>query len=426
MARITRKTLNIFSNGASNNGQFGSAQAGSPLTSTDPTVIQSLAAWASGWVSAVIGGQKLPPLEEFQGVSFVHSYMTAYMFQEGVPEWDTGTTYYQHSIVKKTGTYQIYGSKTDTNVGNALTDTTNWLLLQDLSAPSSAQVAYGLTTNSGNAYSVTTTPAVTAPTAGQLFEIKFNAANTGAATLNVGGSGAVGILDRDGNALTSGQIIANRDYLLIHNGTNFLISEGLNASSSYGTTTNATNAYSVTTSPSFNALTTGQTIFLKFNAVNTGAITLNPNSIGATTVQDIDGNAIAAGHIVTNRRYEVFFDGTNFILLGTYPGIKQNSQSAAYTTVMADNGGQIYHPSADTTARVWTIDSNANVPYPIGAAITFVNDTSAGVITIAITSDTLVLAGTGSTGSRTLSASGMATAVKKTATSWMISGSGLT
>ena len=106
--------------------------------------------------------------------------------------------------------------------------------------------------------------------------------------------------------------------------------------------------------------------------------------------------------------------------------VTQNSQSAAYTTVLGDAGKQIYHPGADTTARTWTIDSNANVAYPIGTVITFINDTSAGVITIAITSDTLVLAGAGTTGSRTLAASGIATAIKITSTRWMINGTGLT
>jgi hypothetical protein len=93
---------------------------------------------------------------------------------------------------------------------------------------------------------------------------------------------------------------------------------------------------------------------------------------------------------------------------------------------LSDGGKQIYHPGADTSARTWTIDSNANVAYPIGTAITFINDTSGGIITIAITSDTLVLAGTGSTGSRSLAASGMATAVKMTAVRWIISGAGIT
>lgn len=108
-----------------------------------------------------------------------------------------------------------------------------------------------------------------------------------------------------------------------------------------------------------------------------------------------------------------------------YLGVPQNSQSAAYTTVLTDAGKHIYHPSADTTARTWTIAANASVAYPIGTAITFVNDTSAGVITIAINSDTLVLAGAGTTGSRTLAANGIATAVKITSTRWMISGTGL-
>lgn len=116
-------------------------------------------------------------------------------------------------------------------------------------------------------------------------------------------------------------------------------------------------------------------------------------------------------------------DATNNI---GYLNIPQNSQSAAYTLVLGDSGKSIYHPSADTTARTWTIPANASVAYPIGTAITFINDTSAGAITISITSDTLVLAGTGSTGSRTLAASGMATAIKMTSTRWMISGSGLT
>lgn len=108
-----------------------------------------------------------------------------------------------------------------------------------------------------------------------------------------------------------------------------------------------------------------------------------------------------------------------------FRGLPQNSRSAVYTTVLADAGGHIYHPSADTTARTFTIDSNANVAYPLGTTLTFVNDSSAGVVTIAITSDTLVLAGAGTTGSRSLAANGIATAVKMTSTRWIINGTGL-
>lgn len=106
-----------------------------------------------------------------------------------------------------------------------------------------------------------------------------------------------------------------------------------------------------------------------------------------------------------------------------YPGIPQNSQSAAYTTVLADAQRHILHPSTDNNARTFTIAANASVAYPIGTAITFINEIN--TVTISITSDTLVLAGTGSTGSRTLAANGVATAIKVGTTRWYISGTGL-
>ena len=109
-----------------------------------------------------------------------------------------------------------------------------------------------------------------------------------------------------------------------------------------------------------------------------------------------------------------------------YREIPQNSQSVAYTLVAGDAGKHVFHPSADTTARIWTIPANASVAFPIGTAVTFVNQVSAGVITIAITTDTMRLAGPGTTGSRTLAANGVATALKVTATDWIISGTGLT
>lgn len=110
----------------------------------------------------------------------------------------------------------------------------------------------------------------------------------------------------------------------------------------------------------------------------------------------------------------------------TMAGIPQNSQSAAYTTILSDANKHILHPGSDASARNFTIDSNANVAYPIGTAITFVNGHGAGVVTIKITSDTMYLAGAGTTGDRTLAADGIATAIKISATVWLISGTGLT
>jgi len=104
----------------------------------------------------------------------------------------------------------------------------------------------------------------------------------------------------------------------------------------------------------------------------------------------------------------------------------QNSQVAAYTLVLSDSGKSLLHPSSDVTPRIWTIPANASVAFPLGTMVTFVNDNAAGAISIAITTDTMRLAGAGTTGTRTLAANGIATILKLTATSWIISGSGLT
>jgi hypothetical protein len=115
-------------------------------------------------------------------------------------------------------------------------------------------------------------------------------------------------------------------------------------------------------------------------------------------------------------------DGTDAV---GFRNIPQNSQSAAYTLVLADSGKHILHPASDANARTFTIPANSSVAYPIGTALTFINMTSE-VVTIAITTDTMYLSSAGTTGSRSLAQYGSATAIKITSTNWLISGSGLT
>jgi hypothetical protein len=105
-----------------------------------------------------------------------------------------------------------------------------------------------------------------------------------------------------------------------------------------------------------------------------------------------------------------------------YLGSPQNTQNGAYTTVMSDAGKHLYHTSG--SAHTWTIDSNANVAYPIGTILTFINESGGGVVTLAITSDTLRWGS--STGSRSLAANGTATAIKVASTTWRLTGDGIT
>lgn len=153
---------------------------------------------------------------------------------------------------------------------------------------------------------------------------------------------------------------------------------------------------------------------------------------GLTNPMTTVGDVILGGTAGAATRLAIGGQGTTAVSTGTtlsyidYVLIAQNAQSAAYTLVLTDRGKHIYHPVADTTARIFTIPANASVAFPIGSAVTFINDVGAGAITIAITTDTLVLFPAGTTGSRTLAAGGMATATKVTATRWVISGVGLT
>lgn len=142
MARITRKTSSVFGGSAGavalGVGQFGSAQALAPTFSTDPAVIQALAAWLGGWSDATLGGSKFPAIEDMNGVQYVQSYMMAYVLQEGIPEYDSGTPYYLNSIVKNPGSTQLFKSLTNANEGNALpaapASNANWGYLCDLGA----------------------------------------------------------------------------------------------------------------------------------------------------------------------------------------------------------------------------------------------------------------------------------------------------
>jgi hypothetical protein len=110
-----------------------------------------------------------------------------------------------------------------------------------------------------------------------------------------------------------------------------------------------------------------------------------------------------------------------------YIGLPQSATATTATLAIGDVGKHIY---VNTSGQTITIPAATSVAYPVGTTITFIAGPSASTVTIAITTDTMYLTGTGTTGSRTLAAHGMATAVKVSGTSssgvWYINGSGLT
>lgn len=85
-------------------------------------------------------------------------------------------------------------------------------------------IIYGTTTGSANAYVLTLGVSITSYTAGLTLRFKANFANTGAATLNVDGLGAVTIKKDTSVDLAANDIIVDQIVQVTYDGTNFQVS----------------------------------------------------------------------------------------------------------------------------------------------------------------------------------------------------------
>jgi hypothetical protein len=330
----------------------------------------------------------------------------------GVPSWATDTTTgtvtsvgmtapavftVSGSPVTTTGTLALTYSGTalpEVNGGTAQTTYTTGDLLYASGSNTLAKLAVGTT---GQVLKVT----AGAPAWGS------DSAGTGTVTsIDVSG-GTTGLTTSGGPITTSGTITLAGTLDAANGGTGVAnnAASTLTISGAYATTLTVTAATGVT-------LPTTGTL-----ATLAGTETLTNKTLTSPTLTTPALGTPASGDLSSCTA-----DGTDEV---GFKNIPQNSQSAAYTLVLADAGKHIFHPSGDANARTYTIPANASVAYPIGTALTFINMTEE-VVTIAITTDTMYLSSDGTTGSRSLAQYGSATAIKMTSTTWLISGSGLT
>jgi len=132
MAKLEVKLQKIFADitatGASGYQvtQFGSLKASAPLATIDPTVIQALTAYDYGFVNAIINGAP-PSIQDIDGLCRMLSIGVAYLQQAGIPEYNVNDEYKLGSFVSSTYG-SIYISVAASNIGNALTDETKWML----------------------------------------------------------------------------------------------------------------------------------------------------------------------------------------------------------------------------------------------------------------------------------------------------------
>lgn len=135
-----------------------------------------------------------------------------------------------------------------------------------------------------------------------------------------------------------------------------------------------------------------------FSGSTSGTAALQANAIAGTTTATLPTTTATLGYLE----------------------IPQNAQAGAYGLVLTDSGKHIYHALGDG-AQAITIPANASVAFPIGSAITIVND-SATSITVVITTDVLMYANVGAITTLTIPQYNQATILKVLATQWNASG----
>jgi hypothetical protein len=163
-------------------------------------------------------------------------------------------------------------------------------------------------------------------------------------------------------------------------------------------------------------------------ALGAGSVSLGSNTahpvdlvINGVSKMRVDGSGnfdFKAG-LVTNTGASAQQVGFNGI-----PNVGVTSSDYTFGAVLAlaeANWSAGYNGSGGNT---FTIPANSAKAWAVGTTLHIFNIGS-GTLTIALTSDTLKLAGTASTGSRTLAVNGVATAEKVASTTWIISGVGL-
>lgn len=109
-------------------------------------------------------------------------------------------------------------------------------------------------------------------------------------------------------------------------------------------------------------------------------------------------------------------------LLG-YRRLVVNTQSGTYTLLLTDEYSLVY--SQNSGAQIVNIPTNATTAIGIGAVIPIINDGTSNISLTPAGGVTLKLAGSASTGTRTIAPNAQATLVKVGTDRWFVSGAGV-
>ena len=192
---------------------------------------------------------------------------------------------------------------------------------------------------------------------------------------------------------TAGNILQE---LGINNGSSFVPLVGIDTNLKYAADTGIADAYLIAPSPPITAYTAGQIFYMKATNANTGASTVNVNSLGIKSIKKDGSDALIANDILAGQIIALQYDGTNFQL-------------------MSPSGESVYEDATQTLANKTitspTISGNWGGGVMTSGTIrldrlkrTEVSNENAGAITVtsALTTVTTIDLGTVVTGDRVM------------------------
>lgn len=141
---LTRAYQKIFAKNAGAQGKtvFGSTAQGNTQYTTDISAMQS-EAYENGFADAVVS-KKAPVLQDFNTVENITTRQLAYLFQKGIPEWNSETSYFKGNIVLniESDIPVLYYSLIDNNLNNQVSDTESWKkVLLDINIANKANIS---------------------------------------------------------------------------------------------------------------------------------------------------------------------------------------------------------------------------------------------------------------------------------------------
>lgn len=183
------------------------------------------------------------------------------------------------------------------------------------------------------------------------------------------GVGAVIVADKSATktsaAPTTDVMIANKKYVDDQIALITVVTPaGLQAgTATYAVTAGGTTVYTASLTPTLTVYTEGMRVYLKINASNTGASTLNIDSLGAKSIKKNTSQDVISGDLPANSLIELMYDGTNFCILAitspyaflTAKGdiIAASASNTPVRVPVGSNGKMLLTDSAQTAGLNW-------------------------------------------------------------------------